>query len=80
MSRLLNLIVLIIFRIPLIQRRTGSPDANAKSKLDKAKGAKTVKDADESTAAADVDERLLTEVHTVAVAAVDKLVSCFCDY
>jgi hypothetical protein len=60
-------------RIPFIQRRTASPEVSGKSKLEKSKQAKTLKETDEVPSTPDIDERLLSEVHTLALSAVDKI-------
>jgi len=61
-------------RIPLIQRHTASPDVTAKPKQDKANKAAAKQKEDEQPVIQDADERLLTDVHGQATAAVDKIV------
>ena len=66
-------------RIPLIPRRTLSPDGGTKSKMEKSKALKNVpKDntaTDDSSRSQDIDEKLLTDAHTASQSAVDKIVS-----
>jgi len=66
-----------VCRIPLIQRQSASPDgtaAAAKQKQDKANKAAAKQKEDEQPQIQDNDERLLTDVHAQAVAAIDKIV------
>jgi hypothetical protein len=70
---------IFLFRIPLIPRRTASPEAGSKAKGEKTKAGKGAqKDAgmDDSPGPQDVDEKLLIDAHLMAVGAVDKTVSC----
>jgi len=69
-----------MYRIPLIQRHGASPDGTAASKQkdkDKDKVGKAAakqKESDDQPLIQDNDERLLTDMHAQAVAAVDKIV------
>ena len=60
-------------RIPFIQRHVASPDPAAKTKPEKAKTTAKQKE-EEQPQIVDADERLLSDIHGQAIAAVDKIV------
>ena len=65
-----------VCRIPLIQRHAASPDGTsaAKQKQEKANKAAAKQKDDDQPQIQDADERLLTDVHGLAVSAVDRIV------
>jgi len=63
-----------VHRIPLVQRHAASPDGATKPKQDKMNKAATKQKEEEQPQIQDADERLLTDVHGQATAAVDKIV------
>jgi len=61
-----------------VQRHATSPDVSAKPKQDKTSKAAAKQKEEEQPQIQDADERLLTDVHGQALAAVDKIVRSSC--